>query len=132
MSINVFTFAGRLGRDAELRYTAGNKAVLGFAVAVDVGYGENKSILWVDCSLWGERGEKLADYLTKGSIVTVTGEASLQTYQSQVEQKTKLACRVNEVQLPPLSKDRPAPQRQESPHSKPPANQGFDDDDIPF
>lgn len=132
MSINVFTCSGRLGRDAELRYTAGGKPVLGFAVAVDVGYGENKSTLWVDCSLWGERGERLAEYLTKGSIVTVTGEASLQTYQSAGQERTKLACRVNDVQLPPLSKDRPATQKPEAPRSTPPANHGFDEDDIPF
>lgn len=132
MSINVFTFAGRVGRDAEIRYTAGGKPVLGFAVAVDVGYGENKSTMWVDCSLWGERGEKLAYYLTKGSIVTVTGEASLQIYQSQGQERTKRACRVNDVQLPALSKDRSEPTRQDKPRSAPPVNEGFDSDDIPF
>ena len=42
MSINVFTFVGRLGQDAELRYTQGGKAVASFSCAVNVGFGENK------------------------------------------------------------------------------------------
>ncbi|MBB3227044.1 single-strand DNA-binding protein [Luteibacter sp. Sphag1AF] len=134
MSINVFTFSGRIGRDAEVRRTSGGKVVTGFPVAVDVGYGDNKSTLWVDCSMWGERGERLAEYLPKGSLVTVTGEADMQTYQSSGQDKAKLTCRVNDVQLPPLNKDRqekPRQDRQES-RSTTPVNDGFDEDDIPF
>lgn len=142
MSINVFTFSGRIGRDAETRHTSGGKAVTGFPVAVDVGYGDNKQTLWVDCSMWGERGEKLADYLTKGGVVTVSGEANLQTYQSNGADKTKLACRVNDVQLPPKSgqSDRPARGQERQREMKPdPAgagygdsSEGFADDEIPF
>lgn len=138
MGINVFTFSGRIGRDATVRHTGQGKAVVGFPVAVDVGWGENKRTLWIDCTGWGERFEKLADYLPKGSVVTVTGEADLQTYSTQDGERTKLVCNVQNVQLPPLDKSKPRQERQEPPHrsqsqrSAPTVNEGFDDDDIPF
>lgn len=137
MSINVFTFSGRIGRDSEVRHTGSGKSVTGFPVAVDVGYGDNKQTMWVDCSMWGERGEKLALYLTKGSVVTVSGEANLQTYQSNGTDKTKLVCRVNDVQLPPRSgqSDRPAQRQEPKPApsgQRGDANNGFTDDEIPF
>ena len=141
MGINVFTFAGRIGRDAETRHTGSGKAVTGFPVAVDVGFGDNKHALWVDCSMWGDRGEKLAAYLVKGSNVTVTGEADLQTYQSNGADKTKLTCRVNDVQLPakqeasaprPQRPERPAPKHADASNGDRAAG-GFDDpDSIPF
>lgn len=139
MSINVFTFSGRIGRDAEVRHTGAGKVVVGFPVAVDVGYGDNKSTLWVDCSGWGERWEKLAEYLPKGGQVTVSGEASLQTYSSQDGEKTKLVCRVNDIQLPPKTQGSAAPaQRQDrAPQRQAPSRDSSygdadDSSEIPF
>lgn len=144
MSINVFTFSGRIGRDAQTRFTASGKAVTGFAVAVDVGFGDNKHPLWVDCAMWAERGEKLAPYLLKGGVVTVTGEADLNTYTAgDGTAKTKLVCRVNDVQLPPRSSGE-TPRPQAAPRqaqAAAPAREpsfadgpvgGFTDDEIPF
>ena len=77
--MNLATFAGRIGRDAEVRQT--NKdSVTGFSLAVDVGYGDSKRTLWVACSMWGTRGEKVAPYLTKGSSVTVSGDVDIRQY----------------------------------------------------
>ena len=136
MSVNVFTFSGRLGRDAETRFTTSGKAVTGFPVAVDVGFGDRKHALWVDCSMWGERGQNVAQYLRKGGTVTVTGEADLETYQNHGVERTKLKCRVNDVELPPPARqDRaPAPPRAAAaPQPSPgPADGSFEDDDIPF
>ena len=53
------TASGRLTRDAELRYTPKKQAVLNFTLALDIGYGENKTTEYLECALWGERGEKL-------------------------------------------------------------------------
>lgn len=87
--------AGRLGKDAELRRTQNGDPVLGFSVAVDDGYGQNKRTLWFRCRVWGKRGEALADHLRKGSAVTVSGDLSTDEY----EGKTNLTVRVNEVTL---------------------------------
>ncbi|MBK7797529.1 MAG: single-stranded DNA-binding protein [Saprospiraceae bacterium] len=64
MSLNVWTFTGRLGRDAEQKYIPNGTAVTEFSVAVDVGFGDKKKRLWhraVFCDL----AQRLAQYLQK-------------------------------------------------------------------
>ena len=88
------TVAGRLGKDAELRQ-AGNSQVCSFSVAGDTGFGDRKQTHWFNCSLWGRQGEALAQYLTKGSPVTVIGEYSEREY----EGKQYKELRVNQIEL---------------------------------
>jgi single-strand DNA-binding protein len=48
-----------------------------------MGYGQNKSTVWYDCSLWGERANKLSQYLKKGKAVQVAGEFIPSSYQKK-------------------------------------------------
>lgn len=97
--MNTFVATGRLGRDAETR-SVGETTVTGFSLASDVGYGDKKTTLWVDCSVWGKRGTALQDYLTKGTKVTVVGELSEREYtNNNGEEKKSLSLRVNELDL---------------------------------
>ena len=60
---------GRIGRDAELRFTAAGDAVCSVPVAVDYGRkGQDgkKPTQWYEVTLWGKQAEGLAEYLTKG------------------------------------------------------------------
>lgn len=93
--MQTITIAGRLGRDAELRTTNGGDAVCGFTVAVHTSQGREKVTNWWRVSLWGKRGEALAQYLTKGAQVTVVGEFSLSEY----EGKPQLNVRASEIAL---------------------------------
>ena len=85
--------AGNIGRDAVTRTTQGGDKITGWSVAVEAGFGQNKRTLWFDCSWFGGRGEKLAQYLTKGSKVTVSGDFDTREH----EGKTYLQLRVNDV-----------------------------------
>jgi len=85
---------GKLGRDAETRQ-AGQDSVTSFSVAVDARNGREKITNWWRVSLWGKRGEALAQYLTKGSAVTVSGEFSL----GEFDGKPQLNIRANDVAL---------------------------------
>lgn len=87
--------AGRLGKDSVKRATQNGDSVLGFSVAVDDGYGENKRTLWFDCSIWGKRADALAPYLVKGTAVAVSGDLSTREH----EGKTYLTIRVSEVTM---------------------------------
>lgn len=89
------TIAGRLGRDAELRNTQGGDSVLGFTVAVDYRAGREKATNWWRVSLWGKRGEALAQYLTKGATVAVSGEFGLTEYDG----KPQLNIKASEITL---------------------------------
>ena len=73
--MNSCVFVGRLGRDAELK-NVNDSSLLVFNVASDVGFGDKKNTIWVECNLWGKRAETLHKYLKKGTTVTVIGELS--------------------------------------------------------
>jgi single-strand DNA-binding protein len=119
--MNSFNAIGRTGKDAQTRYTQGGKAVTSWSLAVDTGWGDNKKTVWLDCSLWGERGEKVAQYLTKGAQVGVQGEIGTRDH----EGKTYITLNVANVTLVGKGQDKPA----SKPSSK---SDDVLDDDIPF
>ena len=124
---NSLSFIGRLAKDAETRQTPSGKSVTGFRVANDVGFGDHKRTNWFSCSIWGARGEKLAQYLVKGSRVFVTGEFSSREYQTNGENRTALEVAVREIDF--VSK----PEHQQKHERQQTAPQGGEfDDDIPF
>ncbi len=95
--MNVCTFVGRLGRDSEKK-ELGDNTVLNFSLASDVGYGDKKSTLWVNCAVWGKRAETLAQYLKKGTSATVVGQLSQRAYtDKEGAEKLSLELRVNEI-----------------------------------
>lgn len=125
------TIAGRITRDAVTRSTQQGEKVTGFSVAVDDGFGQNKRTLFFDCSMWGKRGDALAQHLGKGSQVTVSGDLSTREH----EGKTYLTIRVGDVTLQGKpSGERQQEQRQEQQRSGAPAGGSRSDyeDSIPF
>jgi single-strand DNA-binding protein len=98
--MNVFTFTGNLGKDAEMRHTANNDAIVSFSVAVKSGFGKNEKTAWVKCNLWGKRGEAIVDYLKKGTQVGVSGEFGMSEWTDKDGNKrTDPEVRVNDVTL---------------------------------
>ena len=98
--MNVFTFSGNLGKDAERR-SVGASTVANFSVPAKAGFGDKQTTTWINCAVWGKRAEGgLVDLLTKGTPVCVSGELSQREWTNQSgEIKTSLECRVNEVTL---------------------------------
>ena len=124
--MNSCTFVGRLGKDAQTR-KVGDTTVTSFSVASNVGYGDKKSTIWLDCSIWGARGEKMEEALTKGAEITVTGELTEREYtNNDGETKKSLSLRVDRNTYP---SQRGADQTQPS---SPVQNDAPLDDDIPF
>lgn len=85
------TISGNIGKDAEVRRTNDGTPVASFSVAVK----DRQETVWFDVSLWGKRGETLAQYLTKGTTVSVSGDLGTREYNG----KTYLTVRANEVTL---------------------------------
>ena len=132
--MNVFNGIGRIGRDAVVRQ-AGGKSVTGWAIAIDSGYGERKQTIWMDCSLWGDRGERLAEYIRKGDRLGVTGELGTREH----EGKTYVTLNVRDVTLLTPKDQRQeqatrqaAPPAQRPRREQPASGGGMDDDDLPF
>ena len=137
------TVAGRVTKDAVLRYTTGANAtpVLGFTVATDVGFGDKKHGVFIACSLWGKRGESLEAYIKKGTSLTVIGEGDLREWETQQSKGSQITCKVFEVTLQGKAQGgeqqqqaRPSDQgfRNKPAQDKPVTGADFEDDDIPF
>ena len=130
--MNVFNFTGNIGSDAETRYTQSQKAVTSFSVASTAGWGDKKTTTWIRCNLWGERGEKLAQYLAKGQMVAVSGELSAREWEDKSGvTKTSIECNVSDVTLCG-GKDRAGGTAAPRQAAQAPAGGGDFDDDIQF
>ena len=123
--MNSLTVVGKVGKDAVLRH-AGDKPVLSFSVASDAGWGDRKKTTWLDCSLWGKRGESLAKNILKGDKILVIGEMSTREHDG----KTYVTLDVKEVELLGGKREdsQPSSRQQERNSSE----AGFDDGEIPF
>lgn len=87
---------GRIGKDAELRQiTKGETAVSNFSLAVEVGWGERKKTLWLDCTLWGKQAETLTQYLTKGKTIAILGQLDVRAWISKQGGEAQGAIQVN-------------------------------------
>ncbi len=81
--LNRVTLVGRLTRDPELRKTTSGTSVASFSIAVDDDYrGPNgeRATIFMNCSCFGNRGETVAKYTRKGSLVSVDGRLTQRKY----------------------------------------------------
>lgn len=126
--MQTFTVTGNLGRDAEVSTTQSGKQLVKFSVA-SKGY---KDTTWFNCISFQERHVKLAQYLTKGSVVSVSGEVELQKVEDGNGHWVSVV--VNNIGLHGSKQSSNTP-KAETP-SYIPAPQGIDDldldQDIPF
>lgn len=81
--INKAILMGRLTRDPELRHTGSGTAVCSFTVAVDNGYGDNRSTDFINCVAWNKSAEFVEKHFTKGRMIIVVGRISTRTWEGQ-------------------------------------------------
>ena len=90
---NMITVCGSATRDPELRYTSGGRAVASFGVAQNERY-KNDAGEWVDgatsffnVTAWADLAEHLAESVTKGTRVIVTGKMQMRQYETNEGEK---------------------------------------------
>lgn len=104
MAINRVIIEGNLTRDVEMRATASGLAVAGFTVAVNEkrknAEGEYvDSPVFVKCSLFGTRAEKLSKYLLKGTKVTIDGKLRYSQWTKDDEKRHELSIIVDQLEF---------------------------------
>ena len=105
MSINRVTISGNLTRDAELRTTQSGMLILDFGVAVNDRRKNQQTGEWedypnfVDCTMFGTRGEKLQHYLTKGTKVAIEGKLRYSSWERDGQRRSKLSVIVDEIEF---------------------------------
>lgn len=136
MAINIFIVTANLGKDCEQRWTPNGKAVASFSLPVKQGYGEHEKTSWVICKMFGPKAEKLPQYLTKGTKVTVTGEFVMEEWTNQNgEKKSAPVIIVEKIEFGSSSNQAGSQQpdrqpQQQAPQNEPP--QDWNDQEIPF
>jgi single-strand DNA-binding protein len=97
---------GNLGRDAEMRYLQSGQGVCSFNVAVSESWTDRQTnerrekTTWFRCSAWGQIGENVHQYLTKGKQVMVIGTVEARAYTDNAGQPAaSLELRVRDIRL---------------------------------
>ena len=158
-SVNKVILIGRLGKDAESKFTPSGTSVATFSIATswrqkDQQTGEWKEHTdWHNIVLW--RAENVAPYLLKGTQVYVDGRLQTRNYENKEGKKVYVTEVVaNELillggrqggessggggdysQQPvsmPRSAQRPQASSSPAPAEDPGFDQGITDDDVPF
>ena len=79
--MNKVILLGNLVKDLEVTVTKNDKLVGKTTLAVNEGYGDNKKTTFVNLVIFGERCDKLQQYLLKGTGVMIDGKLDINNIQ---------------------------------------------------
>lgn len=105
MSSTITTIVGNLTNDPELTFTASGAAVVNFTVAASDRVLDKVTGEWKDgeptflrCSIWRTYAENVAESLSKGARVIVTGKLRSRTYETREgEKRTVIELEAEEI-----------------------------------
>ena len=103
MSINRLMISGNLTRDPELRRTQSGMAILSFGVAVNDRRRNQQTGEWedyanfIDCTMFGNRGEALSNILAKGMKVAIEGKLRWSQWERDGQKRSKIEVIVDEL-----------------------------------
>lgn len=100
-----YTLAGNLTADPELRFTPSGSAVTSFTVASTPRFFDRNTNEWKDgetlfmrCSIWNAPAENVAESLSRGDRVLVTGRLNQRSYETREgEKRTVIEMTVEEI-----------------------------------
>lgn len=101
-SFNQVTLMGNLTRDPDLRQTPNGQSVCSFSLALNRSY-KDKNDQWqdatdyVDVVAWGPLGERVAQYVTKGRPVLVSGRLQSRQWEQDGQKRNKLEVVASDV-----------------------------------
>ncbi|MXN91118.1 single-stranded DNA-binding protein [Flavobacterium sp. Sd200] len=130
---------GRLTRDAQVRNVSEEQQVVNFSVALNESYrnkeGERTDIVtYVDCAYW--RTTKIAQYLTKGKLVELSGRISPRAWvDTDGQLRAALNFRTSEIKFHGGGKKEEGAEASTKPKNSKavaPERSAADNDDLPF
>jgi single-strand DNA-binding protein len=87
--VNKVILVGNLGKDPEVRYTAGGQGVANLRIATSRSWTDKQSgqrkeeTEWHDVEVWGKQAEQCGEYLAKGRQVYVEGRLKTDKWQDK-------------------------------------------------
>jgi single-strand DNA-binding protein len=101
-SLNQVTLMGNLTRDPELRQTPSGQNVCSFSLALNRSYkdasGEwQEATDYIDIVAWGPLGERVSQYLHKGSRTLVQGRLQSRSWEQEGQKRNKVEVLASDV-----------------------------------
>lgn len=101
-SFNQVVLMGNLTRDPELRSTPNGQSVCSFSLALNRSYkgadgNWQEATDYVDVTAWGALGERVAQYVTKGRPVLVSGRLQSRSWEQDGQKRSKVEVVANDV-----------------------------------
>ena len=81
--INKVILLGRMTKDIEIRITNSQKTVGTFTIAVDNGYGDNKTTDFINCVAWEKTAEFIKNWFGKGRMMALVGRIATRTWEGE-------------------------------------------------
>lgn len=100
--LNKWCGIGRMTRDIgekDYGYTTNGKARLNISIAVNDGYGENKSVSYFDVTYWGKPAEAIKGYLHKGKQIGIEGRLKQDRWEKDGRTNTRVYIIADNIQL---------------------------------
>lgn len=124
--MNTIILSGRLTAAPELRTTTNGIDVASATIAVDDGYGENKTTDFIRLIFWRKLAETVTKYANKGYKIIIEGKLKMHRFEDKNGNKrTDYEVHVEKLELPPKKES-----EQMAKENMPDIT--LDDDDLPF
>lgn len=81
--MNKVILVGNLTKDVDMRRTQSGKATVRMSIAINQGYGDNKTTDYFNLIAWEKTAELCAKYLSKGSKILVEGRLKNNNYEDK-------------------------------------------------
>ena len=127
--MNRIIIKGRIAREIEIRQTQTGKSVGSFSVAVDKGFGENKSADFFRVQAWEKTADFVAKYFSKGKEILIEGRMESREYEKDGQKNLVWELIAERVEFCGGSREAAPPAGQPPISGGAPAD---DDDPYPF
>jgi single-strand DNA-binding protein len=102
--LNKAILIGNVGQDPELKFTQGGQAVLRIRLATTEKYKNQAGELqerteWHSVTVWGKRGEALANIITKGKQLYIEGRIQTRAYDDKNGGAKRYATDINALEV---------------------------------
>lgn len=97
--MNKVILIGNITKELELRKTQTNKSVVEFSIAINEGYGDNKTTEYVNITCWEKLAERIVQYCRKGHKIGVEGRIKTDSYEKQGQKVYRTYVLANNIEF---------------------------------
>ena len=87
-SLNRVILIGRVGQNPELKFTTRGTAVCNLSMVTnEIFKDKEEKAEWHNIVIWGESGERAAEWIEKGQLINIEGRIQTQSWENDQKEK---------------------------------------------